>query len=379
MGRTLGVWKIEHERTLDHVVVTQENYEMLQLYMEENNWQPSQIYLLKSTVVQNESVFAWCVQRAILKDNTIEIHADTYGTNAGRLMNLLEHFLSAFKQLDIEKCNYIVSVCSSIDFSKFYLYKTRWLLEQLTNFVTAIRFALIDKAPVSFSAVDCKTWWDQPLELKSRIESFRNSIDLEALKEVDSLRHLTDAFEKISKAAGEWGGYHNKAHRHEPASGCLFALSKYWFHNNQLTLAILSAHRGIDLLLQFLAIKDELLIPTVRGLVYVGTEHSSNPEYAKFLKTFKELNRRNRFTTSEARLICDLNDIRNHLREIHGFYTTNKVEVKQIMDGIDRLLRGLVSETRVWAIREKFDFAFQLELNVFFDIEVALDSYFDVI
>lgn len=375
MGRTLGVWKIEHERALDHVVVTQEDYEMLQLYMEENDWQPSQIYLLKSNVIQNESVFAWCVQRAILKDNTIEIHADTYDTNAGRLMNLLEHFLSAFKQLDVEKCNYIVSVCSSIDFSKFYLRKTLWLLEQLTNFVTAIRSTLIDKAPVYFSTVDCKAWWDQPLELKSTIESFRTSIDLKALKEVDSLRHLTDAFEKISKAAGEWGGYHNKAERHEPASGCLFALAKFWFLNNQLSLTILSAHRGIDLMLQFLALKDGLLVPTVQGLVY----DDANRERVSYFETFKLLDRSGRFTPTEARLIRQLNDIRNHSREIHGFYVANETEVKHIMDGIDQLLLRLLSETKIRAIREKFDFAIQLELSIFFDVEAAFDSYFDVI
>jgi hypothetical protein len=375
MGRTLGVWEIEHEQALDHVVVTQENYEVLQIYMEENDWQPSQIYLLKSNVVQNESVFAWCIQRAILKDNTVEIHAGTHDTNAGRLMNLLEHFLSAFKQLDVERCNYIVSVCSSIDFSKFYLYKTRWLLEQLTNFVTAIRFALIDRAPVSFSAVNCRTWWDQPLELKSTIESFRNSIDLESLKEIDSLYHLVDAFEKISKAAGEWGGYHNKAERHEPASGCLFALSKYWFLNNQLSLTILSAHRGIDLMLQFLALKDGLLVPTVRGLVY----DDANRERVSYFETFKLLDRDGKFTPTEAKLIRQLNDVRNHSREIHGFYVANEIEVKHIMDGIDQLLLRLLSETKIRAIREKFDFAIQLELSVFFDVEAAFDSYFDVI
>ena len=375
MEKALGNWVLEHGQAFDHVLVTQENFEMLKMYMEDTNWQPSQIYLLRSNVIQNESIFAWCVQKTILKDPSVIIHASTHDTDAGRLMNLLENFLCAFKQLNIERCNSIVSFCSSIDFSNFYLYKTQWLLEQLTSFASAIRTTLIDKAPVSFSSISCKTWWDQPLEIKSSLENFRSSIDLERLKEIDSLQHLADTFERILRVAGEWGGYQNKAERHEPASGCLLALSTHWFVNNQLSLTILSAHRGIDLLLQFLALKDGLLTPTVQGLVY----DSMGRERASFFETFQLLDQRNKFTPSEAKLIRRLNDIRNHLREIHGFYVTNKAEVKQIMDGVEQLLRRLVPETRVWAIREKFDLALDLDLSIFFDVEVAFDSYLEVL
>ena len=371
----IGHWEIDYNHKIDYIVVNDGDRDYLNLHLSDVDWIPKEIYYTKPSVRKNEHMFAWYIQIVVLGDTRIPIHQSTRDTDSGRIIQLLETFLNAFHNLDVETCSSISSTCNEIDFSQFYLYRTQWLLKQLTDFVKILRDVLTSESLFNPLPVNCKTWWDQKFILKDRLDRSRNLIDFEALENVSSIREMIGVFNDLLKISSTWSGYHNKVEsHHEIASASLFALANHWLRNKNAILTMLSIHRGIDLLMISLALRSGLIVPTNSGLQY-----EENRSYVSFKETLKLLSNSNSnlISSDDKKFIEKVNEIRNHLREIHGFYVVNLQEVERIMDKLEIFLRNLSrsSISQVWSMREKFDFTPCLGLRIFFDIENGIDSY----
>lgn len=372
----IGHWEIEHDHKINYILVKDGDRDYLDIHLNDVNWMPTEVYYLKPSVRKNEHIFAWYVQMVVLGDANIPIHQRTRDTDSGRIIQLLETFLYAFHTLDIEACISISNRCSEIDFSQFYLYKTQWLMGQLTDFVKIVRSELTNELLFKPLPANCNTWWDQPFVMKDRLERSRRLIDFEALSEVNSLQKITGVFDNLVKISSTWSGYRNNLNRvelhHETAASSLFALANHWFRTKNATLTTLSVHRGIDLLMIALALRAGLIIPTTRGLKYDETS-----KYVSFNETLKLLFNNSVLSSDDKKFIERVNEVRNHLREIHGFYVPDSQDVEKIMIKLDKFLKSLSisSTSQVWSMREKFDFALCLDLRIFFDIENGVDSY----
>lgn len=369
----IGHWEIDHNHKINHVLVNDSNRDYLSIHLNDVDWIPTEVYYLKPSVKKNEHIFAWYVQMVILGDVNVPIHNRTRDTDSGRIIELLETFLNAFNNLDIETCSSISSRCSEIDFSQFYLYKTQWLLEQLTGCVKIFRTVLINESIFNPLPVDCKSWWEQKFIMKDRLDKSRNLIDFDSFKNLSSLQEIIGVFENLITISSTWSGYHNKVElHHEIASASLFALANHWLRTKNIILTVLSIHRGLDLLMISLAIRNGWIIPTNSGLQY---DESRN--YVSFNETLKLLFRNNLISSDDKKFIAEVNEIRNHLREIHGFYVVDSQKAEKVMARLERFLQNLSrsSISKAWSMKEKFNFTPRLDLRIFFDIESGIGSY----
>jgi hypothetical protein len=371
MTQQLGLWTLELGSSLDHILVTSEDLEIFELYREGVEWNPRSVYSCAPTIKENHHIFAWYIQSKVLSKSDLMIHTDTINSASTYIVELLESFIHSLRCLNVVKCNEIIAECNTIDFSRFYLYKTKWLLSELSNIAHIFHIVLIGESCVAPLTLDCKTWWEQPFVMKQKIDTSRSTVDFENLKKISALSDILQVFDRISKLAGEWGGCHNKIDRHEPAAGLLMALAKHWLSIGSTSIALLSAHRSIDLMMIFLLLKHGLIIPTVKGLVY----SSDMMKYAKFERNCRTLADARIITLSEKYLFEKLNNTRNNLREVHGFYVVGQSETERMIFELEKVLKRLASETKVWSIQDKFTLNLDLDISIFFDAETDFDSY----
>lgn len=374
MGKSIGIWNESVTQVFDYTLVAHEEYEYFEVFLEDNSVSECQKFKLKPSVSKNPEIFAWYIALKLSSSHSdLEIDLRCHDCSSGYLISLLGQFFQAFHLLDISRCNKIVSDLSKVNFQNFYMYRIKWLLDELLNYAGILREAFLETSPIDFLTQDSyKQWWNQSLTIRQVFNQMEERCDLEGLNDINALKPLVDTYKRVDKGLGQWAALRG-LEKLEAASGYFLALGEFWLTFNNFQMALLCVHRSIDCALLLIGHRERQVFPTTNGLI------DDNQKHVKFTSVFWSLHDRSSrvFSDSERRFILDLNDCRNYLRETHGFRVVKKNEVENFILSSHSFLQGLQPDVKAYSYREKFKFNPEIAMGIIFDIEIDIESYME--
>ena len=374
MGKSIGIWNESVTQVFDYTLVAHEEYEYFQIFLEDNLVSECQKFKLKPSVGKNPEIFAWYIALKLSDSNSdLEIDPRCYDCSSGYLISLLDQFFQAFYLLDISRCNKIISVLSKVNFQNFYMYRIKWLLDEMLSYVGIFREAFLETSPIDFLTQDSyKQWWDQPLIIRQVFNQMQERCDLDGLGDINVLKPLVDAYKRVDKGLGQWAALRG-LEKLEAASGYFLALGEFWLTFKNFQMALLCIHRSIDCALLLIGHRERQVFSNANGLI------DDNNKRVNFTSVFWSLHDRSSriFSSSERRFILDLNECRNYLRETHGFRVVNKSEVENFISSSYSFLQGLQPDVKAYSYRDKFKFDPGISMDVIFDIEIDIESYME--
>ena len=322
MTVTIGLWDTSATKAFDYTLVTHQEEEYFDLFLDENTFESCTKIKLKPSVSKNPEIFVWLVALS-LSESEVEIDSSCCDSSSGYIICLLQEFLTSFSYLDINSCGRLYKDFLKIDFKSFYMYKINWLLGELLNFGNIFRRAFLETSPLQFANLQAyEKWWEQPLIIRRNLDQIKEKCDLNSFNEIALLTPLNDLYLRIDKGLGQWAGLIS-LQKLEASSGYFIALAEYWLNANNMQMSLLCTHRCIDCVLMLMAYQD--------GQIHIrsGEMKDDENEFVKFKKNFNKLYHggRRAFSRAERRFILDLNDCRNYLRETHGFRVVSRSEV----------------------------------------------------
>ncbi len=369
MGKRIGFWDTSTCSIFDYTLVTHENYEYYQLFLEENSIENCTTFKLKPSVKKNPEIFAWYL--AVTQEEDFELDSSCCNSSSSHLICLLKEFLQGFNNLDIDTCKRLREVFSRIDFQNHYMYRTEWLLDELISYMSVLREAFLETSPFDFvKREDFYSWWNQPLRIQQCLNKFQTNCDLEQLKSIQSLQPLLDLNKRLAKGLGQWLASRG-LEKLEAASGYFLSLAEYWLKVENYQASLLYVHRSVECILILLGYRERVVIVTSEGLRDDGYERIS---YSSIFKALIERTARI-FSPSEQRFIIELNECRNLLREIHGFRVVKRPEVSQFLNSCCTFLKSLQPDVKAYSYKEKFNIDLQIHPKLFFEVELGIESY----
>jgi hypothetical protein len=369
MGKRIGFWTVDRSSMHDYTLVSHENYDYFLMFLEDNKIENCVSFKLTANVTRNPEIFAWYLTTQVQEEPELDFNC--CNSQSGHLICLLKEFIQAFNNLDLETCQRLQKVFSSITFQDHYLFRTEWILGELINFLSVLREALLEISPFDCnSQLSYRLWWNQPLQAKRLSQKFQMSCDLSALEKIQTLQPLTNLYKNVTKALGQWDALRG-LEKLEAASGYFLSLAEYWFKIKHYQVSLLCIHRSIDCALLLLGYREQQIFATSDGL------RDDQGKYVTYASTFQALKQRSNivFDPSENKFISNLNDCRNYLRETHGFRVVNSQEVSSFLTSACNLLKNLQPEVRAYSYKEKFNIDLKIPLRLIFEIELAIDSY----
>lgn len=375
MGKSIGIWNESVTQAFDYTLVAHEEYEYLEVFLEDNFVGECKKFKLKPSVSKNPEIFAWYIASKLSNSNfDFEIDLRCQDCSSGYLISLLGEFFQAFHFLDVDRCNRISEELSRVDFKNFYMYRIKWLLDEMLNYTAVFREAFLETSPMNFLTQDnYKQWWNQPLIIRQVFNQLKERCDLEDLENINALKPLVDTYRKVDKGLGQWTALRG-LEKLEAASGYFLALGEFWLTYGNPQMALLCVHRSIDCALLLIGHRERQVFPTANGLIDDDQNHIS------FTSVFWSLYKRSGrvFSDSERRFILDLNDCRNYLRETHGFRVVQKNEVEQFILSSLSFLQSLQPDVKAYSYRDKFRFNNQISMDIIFDVEIDIESYVEI-
>jgi hypothetical protein len=376
MGKTIGIWNESVNQAFDYTLVAHEEYEYLEVFLDDNSVGDCQKLKLKPSVSKNPEIFAWYIASKLSNSNSdIEIDTGCQNCLSGYLISLLSQFFQAFHIFDTNCCNKIVGDLSKVDFHDFYMYRTKWLLDEMLNYAAVFQEAFLETSPMNFLNQDSyRQWWNQPLIIRQVFNQLETRCDLVAMEGINVLRPLADTYKRIDRGLGQWAALRG-LEKLEAASGYFLALGEFWLTYGNFQMALLCVHRSIDCALLLIGHRERKVFPTVNGLIDDSQNHVS------FTSVFWSLYRTSSrvFSNSERSFILDLNDCRNYLRETHGFRVVQKNEVEQFILSSHSFLKSLQPDIKAYSYRDKFRLDHEISMDIIFDVEIDIESYIEII
>lgn len=376
MGKSIGIWNDSVTQVFDYTLVAHEEYEYFDVFLEDTSVNDFQKFKLKPSVSKNPEIFAWYIAFKLSSSNfDLEIDSRCKDCSSGYLITLLGQFFQAFHLLDVNNCSRILNDLSGIDFQNFYMYRIKWLLDEMLNYAAVFREAFVETSPIVFLTQESyKQWWNQPLVIRQAFNKMEERCDLEGLEDINALKPLVDTYKRVDKGLGQWAASRG-LEKLEAASGYFLALGEFWLTCNNFQMALLCVHRSIDCALLLMGHRESQVFPTTNGLI------DDNQDRINFTSVFWSLYKRSSrfFSDSERRFILDLNDCRNYLRETHGFRVVKKNEIEEFILSSHSFLQGLQPDIKAYSYRDKFKFNLGIAIDVIFDIEIDIESYMEAI
>lgn len=371
MGKRVGLWDISNPKHFDYMLVQHSDYEYYQLFRDEKSFKNCHIFKLKPTVKVNSEIFVWYLALVIAEDEQLEIEPACQDSSSGYLISIVQEFFEAFNKLDLDACRRIQYVCSQIKFKNYYVYRTNWLLEQLTCYVSVLRQFFLDLAPVNFvNQQDYQTWWDCAVVAQRCLTQFETLCDLNLLQDIKALAPLLTLRQKLIRGVNQWAAQRG-VERFEAGAGYFLALAFYWFKVQNYQASLLLLHRSMDCILQLLGHRDGWIIPTTTGLRY----DTHTGERVSFNETLIRLSLS--FSAWEIKFLKNLNYHRNYLRETHGFRMVQKNEVHDFLVDAEKFMNNLLPDVRSISFKEKFLIDLQVSLKLIFEAETEVENYLE--
>lgn len=376
MGKSIGIWNESVNQAFDYTLVAHEEYEYLEVFLDDNSVGDCKKFKLKPSVRKNPEIFAWYIASKLSNSNfDIEIDPGCQDCSSGYLISLLGQFFQAFHIFDINCCNKIVSDLSKVNLHDFYMYRTKWLLDEMLNYAAVFQEAFLETSPMNFLTQDSyRQWWNQSLIIRQVFNQLEARCDLVSMESINVLRPLVDNYKRVDRGLGQWAALRG-LEKLEAASGYFLALGEFWLTYGNFQIALLCVHRSIDCALLLIGHRERQVFPTAKGLIDDSQNHVS------FTSVFWSLYRTSSrvFSDSERSFILDLNDCRNYLRETHGFRVVKKNEVEQFILSSHSFLKSLQPDIRAYSYRDKFRLDHQISMDIIFDVEIDIESYVETI
>ncbi len=291
---------------------------------------------------------------------------------SGHLITLLQEFLQAFNNLDVECCKRIQKGLLDINLANYYLYRTKWLIDELTTFSEILQEFFINTSPLALETeLDFKLWWQRPLAIQGFLDRFQSSCDLENIRSRETLECISNIYNNFSEGLEEWS-HMRGLEKLEAASGYFLVLAEYWFRRKNYQLSLLCTHRSVDCVLHLIGAREGVVIPDTNERKLLDDRRRETSYY----KIFKALTvRRNRSFGVSTDFIEKINKCRNGLREVHGFRVVSRQEVYEYIEKCNFFLKNLAPEVNSSLYKDKFDIHLNLPLKAIFEIEQEMDSY----
>lgn len=371
MGKRVGLWDISNPQHFDYVLVQYSDYECYQLFQEEKPFRDCHVFKLRSTVKENSEIFVWYLTLVIAENEKLEIEPACQDSSSGYLISILREFFEAFNKLDLDACRRLQHVCSQIKFKNYYVYRTNWLLEQLTCYVSVLREFFLDLAPVNFvSQQDYQTWWDCALVAQRCLTQLETICDLNSLQDIKALAPLLNLRQKLIRGVNQWAAQRG-IERFEAGAGYFLALAFYWFKVQNYQASLLLIHRSMDCVIHLLGHRYGWIIPTTTGLRY----DTHTGERVSFNETLIRLNLS--FNSWEKKFLQKLNYYRNYLRETHGFRIVQQREVHDFLVDAEKFMSSLSPDVKSISFKEKFLIDLQIPLKLIFEAEIEVENYLE--
>jgi len=293
--------------------------------------------------------------------------------------HLLNMWELLFDKISISDIASVSLINKSLNFESEYLFSYFHLVRRVIDEYTSnLLTPLIKYTPYVINNIsNLTTIW--PLLSNNIIKSiagFINSLKQYSKNNGFTFNRLTDKFEQ--NLLNFWNEFESESleNKFKYFSAYIFRLSEIYSLNNYYFISMQLVYRALDIYMQYVALKENLIRIHDRKFVYNRTEFSE--KYISLSNTKKILSKHGCyiFKESQVNLIDTLSKLRNNSILAHSVYSYDKKlllqQKKQSFDLINTL-----EGTNLWKnLYLKTDLSISLNNLDLFDVEPSIDTYF---
>lgn len=375
--KSIGLWDIScPEKVFDIILIHEDEYDLYKLSVDEGIINKECIlseYLLRPNGRDYPHYFLYYILYKFYDDGGYKIASTDNKIKV--FFEIWERFVKAFNCIDVHLSAEILLLLN--EHKPSFLKKTTFFIENISSYLKDVLHPYLNGNLYQLSKDESRLWWTHEPQV---ISDFKSCAD--KLNKTDIIKH--DIFFQIHKQVQYLYNTFNQL-RLGNVEDAFYKISAYCYflsnnanrRNNNL-LALTLAYRTIDIYYQYHALKEDILKPSQRELVYMTTYKIENSKQMITLANSEyHLTQSNIFSidSNRTRFTERLSNLRNKCLLAHNVCSVTNLEVSDIITKSANLIKAIETNNRWKQLSESFEPKVVFSNDVIFQMEEGIESF----